>query len=269
MQVHSSWPLTPEGCQCVTRSLGRLGFSLERGTDTRAGWPDSHHIGCLSVMPLTQGDHLMAAKASRQASGNHGARDPNYALYDNDDDNSDPALNSSSAAYFHNLDTSHLRELHEDRWKLGGGIDAGPAVGLHAGRTRDTDGTIDRVKDPPKELLPLLHALRVNCSSYNIELPSVFLEAGGSRYGTIPTTRFRSALVVALHRMNLSEETLTALASAYGCGTPIATRSAYSRIASFDSVAWADFCEDVEKAQDVSSEPYPYPGGPASLVGRR
>jgi hypothetical protein len=194
--------------------------------------------------------------------------DPVCPRYDNDA-NFNPELNSQNAAYFHNLDTSHIAEFNEDRWRCGGGIDVGkPATGIHAGRTRDTDGTIDRVKDPPKELLPLLYALRVSCSSYNIDLNSVFEEAGGSKYGTIPTTRFCSALTVALHRMNLTEQTLRALADAYGCGEPIAERSRYSRLASHDSVAWKDLCEDVGKAVDVSNAPYPYPGGPATLLGR-
>ena len=245
----------------------------------------------------TQGDELMAAKVARQATGNTGARDANYEevrharsnqtqtdtegphacprarfsrQYDNDA-NFHAQLNSHSAEYVSNIDTEHSAEMTVDRWKSGGGIQVGEndkpggMGGIHAGRRRDVDGTIDRVKDPPKELLPLLYSIRASALCYNIDLYSVFEEAGGSGYGMIPTQKFSSALVVALHRMPLTEHMLTALADAYGCGTEVPSRSAYSRIAKFDSVAWKDFCEDVGKAEAEEQHPYPY-GGPPELT---
>ena len=221
-------------------------------------------------MPLTQGDHLMAAKAARQTAGNTGARGVDYDKYDNDA-NFDARLNSQDAEYFRNVSADDYAEMTVDRWKSGGGIDAGDCDkpggmgGIHVGRKRDVDGTIDRVKDPPKELLPVLYAIRAQCSSYNIDLHGVFEEAGGTAYGLIATTRFQSALVVALHRMNLDEQTLAALVDAYGCGNQVPTRSAYARLHAFDNVAWKDLCEDVGKAEPDQPYNFPY-GGPPPLA---
>ncbi len=216
----------------------------------------------------------MAAKAKNQAAavratGNTGARDSTYYLYDNDADNFDATLNSSSAEYFRNADDGGVT-FGENRWATGGGIDVGksdkPGGHVQDARSRDTDGTIDRVKDPPKELLPVLYAIRANCASYNIDLHEYFQDAGGSAYGTIATTKFCSSLVVGIHRLDLTEETLAAIVEAYGCGTPIDPRSAYHKISRFETVAWKDFCEDVGKAVDVSGKPHPnhpFPyGGP-------
>lgn len=208
-------------------------------------------------MPLTQGDHLMAAKASNQAMNSHS--------FDNDA-NFDPALNSNSADYFKNSDTAHSWDA-QNRWLSGGGIDVDQSgkVGGRAqdANSRDVDGTIDRVKDPPKELLPLLYAMKLHCASYNVNLLECFFDAGGSRFGTIPTTKFGSALVHALSRLNLSVEMITSLVDHYGCGDPVDKRSAYSRLAQFEQVAFMDLCEDVDKAENVSDTQYPFPfGGP-------
>lgn len=215
----------------------------------------------------TQGDHLMAAKAARQG-GNTGGRDTSYEDYDNDA-NYDATLNNQSAEYFRNVDTDDFAEMTVDRWKMGGGIDVGDSDkpgGIGAWKTgqRDVDGTIDRVKDPPKELLPVLYNIQASCASYNIDLHEVFVEAGGSQYGTMPTTRFCSALTVALHRVNLTEEVLTAIVDAYGCGDAVDPRSRYHALSRFQMVAWKDFCEDVGKAQQDQPYPYPY-GGPPQL----
>ena len=224
---------------------------------------------------MSQGDQLMEIKARRAATANTaaveaaraktsntGARDMSYEDYDNDV-NYNPMLNSNSAEYVHNLDTSDMTEMNEDRWKLGGGLQTEGYEHRRAGR--DADGTIDLVKDPTKELMPILYALKKNCESYNIKLTDVFMEAGGSSYGTISTTRFQSALVFALHRMNLSEETLAALAAHYGCGDKALPGSAKARIMTHDSASWRDLCEDVENAVEVG-EPYPFAyGGPPDL----
>ena len=190
--------------------------------------------------------------------------------YDNDA-SFDPLLNSSSAEYFRN--PTDDAAFGEDRWKTGGGIDTGPAVGLHAGRSRDTDGTVDRVKDPPKHLLPFLYAVRMQCSSYNIDLHDTLQSAGGSAFGTIPASKFSSALVVALNRMPLTETLLDEVVAAYGIGnqTPAGSvwkSGGWERHIVFESVAWKDFCEDVGKAVDVADTPTRngrFPGGPPPL----
>lgn len=168
--------------------------------------------------------------------GNHGQRDTSYEDYDNDA-NYDPTLNSQSAEYFRNIDTDDFAEMTVDRWKMGGGIQVGDndkpgGLGIFAsGKTRDDDGTIDRVRDPPKELLPLLYKLRCQANSYNIALEEAFVAAGGTHYGTIPTTKFGSCLVVTFHRAGLTEEDISALVNAYGIGNREPERHAKSRCA--------------------------------------
>jgi hypothetical protein len=167
------------------------------------------------------------------------ARDASYEDYDNDA-NFDPTLNSSSAAYFENPDNSEA--YGENRWKTGGGIDTGAAKGIFAGRTRDADGTIDRVKDPPKELLPVLYAVRMQASAYNISLDATFEAAGGNARGTIPATKFCSTLVVTFHRLELTEQILAALVDAYGCGERAPAGSAREIVAPYEVVAWKGAC---------------------------
>ena len=227
---------------------------------------------------------LNAVKASRQPVGANvankfgglagetmtGPRFPGDDEYDNDA-SFDPTLNSNSLEYF--MNPSDDEAYGEDRWKTGGGVDTGEAVGLHAGRSRDTDGSVDRVRDPPPELLPLLYHVKMQCSSNNVDLYAVFDSAGGSAYGTIPTTKFCSALVVALSRMPLTEVILADVVKAYGCGaqTPagsVWTGKSWERKMVFECIAWQDFCEDVEKAVDVADTPTRgarRPGGPPPL----
>ena len=222
--------------------------------------------------PLTQGDHLMAAKASRQSSAdNTGPRDTNYHLYDNDA-NFDPRLSSNSAEYVRNIDTDNSAEMTVDRWQTGGGIDVGDSVNFKPGgfkqdeRSRDDDGTIDRVKDPPKALLPLLYAIKAQCEAYNVDLHGAFVDGGGTRFGMISTTRFCSVLVSALNRMNLDEDACAALVAAYGCGCQVDERSRRFQISKHESCAWKDLCEDVGKAEPDKPYDYPY-GGPPPFNG--
>jgi len=197
---------------------------------------------------------------------NTGARDSRYDLYDNDA-NFHPELNSQSADYFRNA--TNAETYGDNRWKTGGGIQVGDVdkpggLGIFgASRSRDTDGTVDRIREPPRALLPVLYAIKMQCSAYNVDLPSTFETAGGSAYGTIAPTKFASALVVALHRMALDEETVAALVHAYGCGARAPEGSARAKLnAAHEFVGWKDFCEDVGNAMDMSTQPYPYPGGP-------
>ena len=95
--------------------------------------------------------------------------------YDNDA-SFDQFLNSNSAAYFQNPEDKEA--YGENRWKSGGGVNTGGARGIQAlGKSRDEDGTVDRVRDPPQELLPLLYAC-MQCSSYNIDLYDTLQAAG-------------------------------------------------------------------------------------------
>ena len=131
-----------------------------------------------------------------------------------------------------------------------------------SGKSRDEDGTIDRVRDPPKELLPLLYAMRMSCEAYHIgSLEDAMLAAGGTHYGVIPTTKFGSCIATLFPRLGLTEENMLALVTAYGCGDKVPERSHRAKLQPFDMCAWADFAEDVQKAVD------PYAGS-ADLPGR-
>lgn len=146
-----------------------------------------------------------------------------------------------------------------DRYSNGGrpGDDAGAGADLSGGggRTRNELGEVDRVADPPPELLPVLYALKMQCSAYNIDMHAVFVGAGGTHFGTIQTSKFHSALVVTFHRIELGDEILEALARAYGCGSASVPGSAKAVRHGHESCAWKDFCEDVAKAVDVGGRP--------------
>ena len=181
-----------------------------------------------------------------------------FNVFDNDADNFDPTLNSSSAEYFRNNDTAHSATMNEDRWKSGGGIqgeDSGKIGGgglfSTAEKTRDADGTIDRVKDPPKELLPLLYRIRTMQAGYNIKLEDTFVDAGGTAYGTIAATRFGSTLVNAFPRAGLTNEELSALAEHYGVGNRERATNAKAKVMPYEYCSWMDLCEDVNGAKDV------------------
>ena len=239
--------------------------------------------------------------------GNTGARDDDYSKYDNDavrvsctssyirtrlpcslfsaahthghsptrsQDNYDPTLNSSSAEYFRNIDTDDYAEMTVDRWKSGGGIQVGDSdkpggLGIFAqGKTRDDDGTIDRVRDPPKELLPLLYKLRRMAEAYNIALEEAFVAAGGTQYGTIPTSKFCSCLVITMHRAGLTEVELSGLVEAYGIGNREPARHAKSRVVPFECCAWKDLIEDIEKAIDPYANATRLPTSAAAMYPR-
>merc|ERR1719326_258911 len=86
-------------------------------------------------------------------------------------------------------------------------------------KVRDADGTIDRVDDKvAKALMPILWAIKERCRTENMNLESIFEEAGGSHFGTIKRQNFQSTLVNNFKRFKFEEETLIALVSAYGCG---------------------------------------------------
>jgi hypothetical protein len=131
-------------------------------------------------------------------------------------------------------------------------VDKPGGLGIFAqGKMRDADGTIDRVRDPPKELQPLLYKLRCQASAYNLALEEAFVAAGGSSYGTIPTTKFGSCLVVTFHRAGLTERDIASLIDAYGVGNREPERSKKSRVMPYEACAWKDLIEDIECSVDI------------------
>lgn len=250
----------------------RTAFGGNNAQDaTGSGHRDTYSMMSTQSSGTTQyhfNDPRYKASGNESGSGVSGidnplARDTNYDDYDNDA-NFHSELNSidNPEAYVHNR-TWSAQEL-QDRWQQGGGIDTGGKgkTGAMSGKSRDEDGTIDRVRDPPKELLPLLYAMRMSCEAYHIgSLEDAMLAAGGTHYGVIPTTKFGSCIATLFPRLGLTEENLLALVTAYGCGDKVPERSHRAKLQPFDMCAWADFAEDVQKAVD------PYAGS-ADLPGR-
>lgn len=106
---------------------------------------------------------------------------------------------------------------------------------------RDLDGTIDRVRDPPESLKPLLKKIRRQVDLRNLDLNNVLSEQGGTRYGTMSTQRFNSTIVIVFERdLIFSEEDLMALDNAYGTGDPDRHRPG-----AYEYIAWMDFVEDI------------------------
>ncbi len=56
---------------------------------------------------------------------------------------------------------------------------------MNFGKTRDEDGTVDRVPDPPDHLKFWLLVLQLKIKVEEIDLEPAFVQAGGTRYGTI------------------------------------------------------------------------------------
>jgi hypothetical protein len=111
---------------------------------------------------------------------------------------------------------------------------------MDSGVTRDEDG-IDRVPDPPATLLPYLQQFKIIARGEGIDLNTAMMDAGGTRYGTIPTQKFCAKLTDIYKRFVFSEQLLFSLACAYGTGCEDI------RQGGFELVAWKDFVEDVMK----------------------
>lgn len=121
---------------------------------------------------------------------------------------------------------------------------------MDSGVTRDEDG-IDRVPDPPATLLPYLQQFKIIARGEGIDLNTAMMDAGGTRYGTIPTQKFCAKLTDIYKRFVFSEQLLFSLACAYGTGCEDI------RQGGFELVAWKDFVEDVMKQGKQASSRIP------------
>jgi len=110
-------------------------------------------------------------------------------------------------------------------------------------KTRDEDGTVDRVRDPPPELLPVLAAIREKAKCERVDIVGAFTEAGASPFGTMATPRFISALSVNFPRFSIEQAIFDLIVDSYGIGFQAPN-------VGWESIAWMDFCEDVNKAVD-------------------
>lgn len=111
------------------------------------------------------------------------------------------------------------------------------------GKTRDADGTVDRVADPPQKLWAVLAAFKYKCEVENIELVSIFEEGGGNHFGAMKTSNFFSSLKTNFARYDIKEEVIETIEDHYGCGYE-------DPRGRHENVAWKDFCEDVDRSKE-------------------
>ena len=137
-------------------------------------------------------------------------------------------------------------------WRRSASSEAAKAA-MSETRVRDADGTIDRVDDAvAAKLMPILFAIKERCRTENINLETVFEEAGGTHFGTIKRQNFQSTLVNNFERFLFEEETLIAIVMAYGCGYQHPGNPVLNIPPLYEYVGWKDFCEDVGKAVDTT-----------------
>jgi len=111
------------------------------------------------------------------------------------------------------------------------------------GKTRDDDGTVDRVADPPQKMWAVLAAIKYKCEVENIELVSIFEEGGGNHFGVMKTSNFFSSLKDNFGRFDIRPEVIEAIEDHYGCGYE-------DPRGRHENVAWKDFCEDVGRSKE-------------------
>jgi len=133
------------------------------------------------------------------------------------------------------------------------------------GKSRDLDGTVDRIPDPPSNLWPFLYAVKAQCEVYSIDLASLFEEAcvlpSDRHIGKIPAAKFYMTLNVHLARHRLSAEEQQIIDRHYGMGPVLRT--------GYESIAWKDFCEDVLRVftSSPTSNDYQLMDGNAMSMG--
>jgi len=113
---------------------------------------------------------------------------------------------------------------------------------LMEGNFRDEDG-VDRVKECPDELKPLLLVLKEKAIGEGIDLAGEFQDAGASCYGTMSKGQFSGQLVKTFKRFHFTDALLAQITDAYGTGLPD------HKWGGFKEVAWMDFVEDVTKME--------------------
>jgi len=109
-------------------------------------------------------------------------------------------------------------------------------------KTRDEDGTVDRVADPPQKLWAVLAAFQYKCEVENINLETIFEEGGGTHFGTMKTHKFFSSLKDNFGRFDIKEQIIEDIEDHYGCGYE-------DPRGRHENIAWKDFCEDVRRSK--------------------
>ena len=107
-------------------------------------------------------------------------------------------------------------------------------------KSRNLDSSVDRVADPPPELYPILFAVKMECETHSLNLPSCFWEAGAKANGEIPPAKFYATLKDYIRQLHFSKETVDLIDAHYGVHF-LAVRNEH------EGVAWKDFCADVQR----------------------
>jgi len=140
-----------------------------------------------------------------------------------------------------NMSADAMLALMNNRELLMGGTIKGSTM---SGNNRDADGSVDRVRDPPESLKPLLKKIKRVIDLELIDLHTLLKEQGATPYGTMIKSRFNSVLTVIFKSSIIfSHEDLFALDSAYGTGAIDLQDSDLG--ATYEYIAWMDFCEDI------------------------
>uniref|UniRef100_A0A7S3AE82 Uncharacterized protein n=1 Tax=Haptolina ericina TaxID=156174 RepID=A0A7S3AE82_9EUKA len=114
-------------------------------------------------------------------------------------------------------------------------------------KTRDTDGTVDRVPDPPEALKKWLLLLKMKNTSAGIGLAEMLRLQGAKANGVMDRGTFLITLRTVYKEWSFQEQLLFSFAHTYGCG--LVDGSGLK-----ESVAWRDFCEDVELQDEKDAD---------------
>jgi len=112
------------------------------------------------------------------------------------------------------------------------------------GKSRDPDGSVDRIGDPPSHLWPFLYVVKTECQVYSIDLASLCEEACinpmDRHVGKMPSGKFFMTLNVHIPRHRLRDDQQRVIDQHYGLG-PLLQDGTH------ESISYEDFCEDARR----------------------
>jgi len=117
------------------------------------------------------------------------------------------------------------------------------AMGAFGGKSRDEDGTVDRVPDPPETLKKWLLTLKRKNACAGVDTLFNLRQQGGHPNGTMKKSQFLICLKQSYKEFLFSDQLIFSIAHAYAIGDPDPEGGK-------THVAWRDFCEDID-AQDL------------------
>jgi len=226
------------------------------GVDRVAGPPDSLKPFLLCLREITEGERIFLATEFKAAGGTHfgtikkGQFTSTLVKLFKRIRFTDEMLKQITDAYGTGLPDykwgGHVEvawmDFAEDVSKAEGS--GATDTSSYGGKTRDEDGTVDRVPDPPEALKKWLLVLKLKNKAAMVDLPGTLREAGGTPMGTIPKGQFTQCLRNMYREFRFTDQLLFSMAHAYGCGDPDPFEGGKKQ------VAWKDFCEDVGNADE-------------------